>query len=492
VSILVIDVGSSSVRASVVTDEGTVGDVHTERAAPTSPAPSFVEYDARQMADSVLRVAKAALEAAGRNRGGIEGIGIANQRATTVVWDRSTGDPLGPAISWQDLRTVGTCLMLRAQGLPAVPNESSTKLSFLLDMADPDRSKDVCFGTVDSWVAWTLSEGALHVTDATNAGVTGMRGLDGADWDERVLEALKIPRSVLPEVVDSSGRIGEATALDGSLPICGIVGDQQASLVGQGCTVPGMAKITFGTGGFLDMCVGTDRPRFARRGSAGTFPIAAWRRSNKLTWGIEGVILSAGSCVDWLRDDLGLVETSAETAELAGSVKDAGDVWFVPALFGIGTPLWDFGARGAFIGITRGTGKAEMARAVLEGIAQRGCDLMEAAESDTGDRIEQIRIDGGMSGNEVFVEALADCSGRPVEVAPMTECTTLGAAYMAGIALGVWKDEVEISGLWRPRAVVDPRRAAGARDALRERWVAARSRATETVPELSAVQFWDN
>jgi glycerol kinase len=492
VSILVVDVGSSSVRASVVSEDGTVGQACTERVAATSPMPSFVEYDAKQIADAVLRVSRAALDEAGGARSGVEGIGVANQRATTVLWDRATGEPLGPAISWQDLRTVGTCLMLRAEGLPAVPNESSTKLSFLLDMADPDRSKDVCFGTVDSWVAWTLSEGALHVTDATNAGVSGLRSVDAAGWDDRVLDALRIPREVLPEVVDSSGLIGDATALGESLPICGIVGDQQASLVGQGCTAAGMAKITFGTGGFLDMCVGPDRPRFSRRGSAGTFPIAAWRRRNKLTWGIEGVILSAGSCVDWLRDDLGLVATSSETADLAGSVKDSGDVWFVPALFGIGTPIWDFGARGAFVGITRGTGRAEMARALLEGVAHRGCDLMESAESDTGNRIEQIRIDGGMSGNEVFVEVLANFSGRPVEVAPMTECTTLGAAYLAGMALGVWKDEDEVSELWRPRRVVEPRLGSTAADSLRQRWQTARSRALQTVPELSAVQFWDN
>jgi glycerol kinase len=492
VSILVIDVGSSSIRASVVSSDGSVGEVHTERVPPSSPVPSFVEYDARQIADAALRVAKAAVAGADKKAGGVEGVGIANQRATTVLWDRKTGDPLGPAISWQDLRTVGTCLMLRAEGIPAVPNESSTKLGFLLDMADPDRTEDVCFGTVDSWIVWNLSHGALHVTDASNAGVTGMRSVDADDWDDRILGALRIPREVLPEVVDSSGILGEATALGEAVPICGIVGDQQASLAGQSCTLAGMAKITFGTGGFLDMCVGDRRPGFARRGSAGTFPIAAWRRAGKLTWGVEGVILSAGSCVDWLRDDLGLVSTSADTADLAGSVKDAGDVWFVPALFGIGTPIWDFGARGAFIGITRGTGRAEMARALLEGIAHRGCDLIESAETDTGDSLERIRIDGGMSRNQVFVRALADYSGRVIEVAPMPECTTLGAAYMAGMALGVWKDESEISGLWHPEEVFEPTLSTSARDGLRQRWFRARERATETVPELSAVQFWDN
>jgi glycerol kinase len=329
------------------------------------------------------------------------------------------------------------------------------------------------------------------VTDATNAAVTGLRTLDGNDWDLRVLDVLNIPESVLPRVVDSSGTIGEANALDGSPPICGILGDQQASLVGQGCTLPGLSKITFGTGGFLDTCVGNDRPGFARRGKGGTFPIAAWQRSGRITWGVEAVMLSAGSCVDWLRDDIGLISTSAETDGLAGSVADSGDTWFVPAFFGIGTPVWDFGARGAFVGITRGTGRAQMARAVLEGIAHRGCDLIEAAETDTGTSIDSVRVDGGMSANATFLQALADFSGRRVEVAPLTECTTLGAAYMAGMELGLWRDEQEVAASWRPRQVVHPQSGADARAASRQRWFAARQRALQTIPELSAVQFWD-
>ena len=356
--ILVVDVGSSSVRASVVNPDGTVEHVHSEPVVASTPAPSFVEVDAARVASSVLAVARAALAEAGS----VEGVGIADQRATTVLWDRASGEPVGPAITWQDLRTVVTCLLLRDQGVLLAPNESATKLAFLLDLADPDRTRDLCFGTMDTWVAWTLSGGGLHVTDASNAAVTGLRTPSGDNWSPRVMEALKIPETVLPRVVDSSGPIGEAGALQGAPLICGILGDQQASLVGQGCTLPGLAKITFGTGGFLDSCVGSDRPGFARRGAGGTFPIAAWQRGGRITWGVEAVMLSAGSCIDWLREDVGLVTTSAETDGLAASVPDSGDVWFVPAFFGIGTPLWDFGARGAFIGITRGTGRAEMAR----------------------------------------------------------------------------------------------------------------------------------
>jgi glycerol kinase len=487
VSILVIDVGSSSVRASVVSDDGSVGTITSEPIVASSPMPSFVEYDASSIADAVMRVATTTLEASPD----VDGIGIANQRATTLLWDRATGQPVGPAISWQDLRTVVTCLILHDQGVLLAPNESATKLGFLLDLADPDRERDLCFGTVDSWVIWTLSGGTIHVTDVTNSGVTGMRKLDGTAWDETVTGALNIPARVLPEVVDSSGVIGNATALPGAPPICGILGDQQASLVGQGCTLPGLTKITFGTGGFLDSCLGSDRPSFGRHGDSGTFPIAAWQRHGQLTWGIEAIILSAGSCIDWLREDLGIIDSAAESDTLAASVKDSEDLWFVPALFGLGTPVWDFGARGAFIGITRGTGRPEIVRSVLDGIAHRGCDLIDAAEIDTGTVIPQIRLDGGMSDNKTFVAALADYCGRPVEVAPMTECTTLGAAYMAGLALGTWSDEAEIASLWRPKETVDPRIGPDERATLRQRWASARLRAQQTIPELSTLDFWD-
>jgi glycerol kinase len=484
VSILVVDVGTSGVRAATVDDDGTVDHVHYLEVLPTSPAPSFVEFDATAMANAVLEVARATLDATGP----VQGVGIANQRASTIVWDRATGVPVGPGIGWQDLRTVGLVLALQARGIRLAPNESATKLAMLLDLADPDRTRDLCFGTVDTWVAWTLSNGALHVTDASNAGVTGLRG-DGTQWDDTVLEALRIPRRVLPTLVDSSGVIGEATALAGSPPICGMAGDQQASLIGQGCTKPGLAKVTFGTGGMLDCCMGELRPAFARRGGAGTFPIAAWQRRGRITWGVEAIMLSAGSCVEWLRDDLGIIATAAESDAVAARCDDTGDVWFVPALLGMGTPVWDFGARGTFVGITRGTGRPEMVRAVLEGIAHRGADLLEAAESDTGLAIPALRVDGGMSANATFVAALADTVGRPVEVSPVLEATTLGAAYLAGMALGVWADEDEVAAAWVPQRVVEPRLGDARRAATRTRWLAARDRALRSVPELSGLDF---
>ena len=479
-SILVVDVGTSGVRAAVVRPDAAIDHVHYRQVLPTSPAQNFVEFDGAEMASAVLEVAQAALA----ESGGVDAVGIANQRASTLVWDRATGQPIANGIGWQDLRTVGMCLMLQAQGIRLAPNASATKLAALLDIYDPGRERDLCFGTVDTWIAWVLSQGSVHVTDASNAAVTGLVYGDASGWAPHILEALRIPASCLPAIVDSTGVVGEATALPGSPPIAGMAGDQQASLVGQGCTLPGLAKITFGTGGMLDLCVGAQRPAFDTRGEGGCFPIVAWRKGGVDTWGIEAVMLSAGTCVEWLRDDMGLISSAAESEAVAAACDTTGDVWFVPALLGLGTPAWDFGARGTLVGLTRGTGRAEVVRAVLEGVAHRGADLVDAAEADGGVRIESLRVDGGMTANAVFVQALADAAGRPVEVSPVLEATTLGAAYLAGMAVGVWSDEAEIASSWRPRAVVEPRRKAD-----RDRWRAAVERARNTVPELSSLDF---
>jgi glycerol kinase len=480
VSVLVVDVGTSGVRGAVVRPDGSVGNMYHREVLPSSPAPAFVEFDALEMARAVVDVAHLALGGAGT----VDAVGIANQRASTIVWDRTTGQPVGPGIGWQDLRTVGTCLALREQGIRVAPNESVTKLAMLLDMADPARERDLCFGTVDSWVVWTLTKGAAHVVDATNAGISGLLKPDASGWNETILEALRIPEHVLPRVVDSTGVVTEAHALPGTPPIAGIAGDQQASLIGQGGIERGLAKATFGTGGMLDLCVGTERPSFTRRGEAGTFPILAWRQDGRDVWGVEAVMLSAGTCVEWLRDDLGLIATVAESDTLASSVDDAGGVVFVPALLGLGTPTWDFGARGTLLGLTRGTTRAHVVRAVLEGVANRGADLLESAEADTGGRVEVLRVDGGMSANTTFVQSLADATGRPVAVAPVTEATTLGAAFLAGVATGVWSDLAEATSTQTPRAVVEPRRRVD-----RERWLAARERAQAQVPELSTLDF---
>jgi glycerol kinase len=478
--VLVVDAGTSGIRATVVDSTGAIGHIEYEEVLPSSPSQGFVEFDAAQMADAVLGVAMRALESAGT----VAAIGIANQRASTVVWDRATSAPVGPGIGWQDLRTVGMCLMLREQGVRLAPNQSATKAAMLLDLADPDRVKDLCVGTVDSWIAWILSGGEMHVTDHTNAGVTGLVTSDGTKWDKEMCEVLGIPERCLPRIVDSVGVIGNASALPGSPVIAGIAGDQQASLVGQGRLEPGQAKATFGTGGMLDCCYGMERPSFASRGQQGCFPIVAWSQAGRITWGIEAVMLSAGSCVEWLRDDLGLVTSAVETDELAGSVTDSGGVLFVPALLGLGTPVWDFGARGTLLGMTRGTTRAHVVRAVLEGIAHRGADLLEAAESDSGLHIDRLGVDGGMSQNVTFVQALADATGRPIDVSPVTEATALGAAWLAGTAAQIWPDLSSASKKMAPRHTVMPRRSID-----RQRWLDARTRAEATVPELSALDF---
>jgi glycerol kinase len=482
VSILVVDVGTSGVRSAVVGADARIAAVHHRPVLPSTPAPGFVEFDPVVMADAVLGTARETMAAAGP----VEAVGIATQRASTVVWDRRTGAPVGPGVGWQDLRTAAMCLALKEEGVAVAPNESATKAAFLLDMADPDRTRDLCVGTVDSWVAWTLSEGTAHVTDVSNAGLTGLLELDGSGWARRPLEALRIAETAMPDLVDSSGVVAEARALPGAPPIAGMAGDQQASLLGQGCTRPGLAKVTFGTGGMLDLCVGPERPAFPRRGRHGTFPIAAWRRSGRITWGLEAVMLTAGQSVEWLRDDLGLLSSAAESAEVAAACDSAEGVWFVPALLGLGAPVWDFGARGTLLGLTRGSGRPQIVRAVLEGVAHRGVDLLEAVEADGNVAIASLRVDGGMTANPVFLEALADAAQRPVEVSPVVEATALGAAFLAGLAVGTWADEDEVAATWSPARVVEPRTRTGA---ARERWREACQRARGWVPELTAIEF---
>ena len=488
-SILVVDVGTSGVRGAVVRPDATVEHIHHVPVLPDSPFPGLVEFDGDAIAAAVREVATRSLA----DGGPVDAVGIANQRASTLVWDRATGVPVAPGLGWQDLRTVGTCLELQAQGIRVAPNASATKLAAILDQVDPDRSRaergELAFGTIDTWVAWVLSDGALHVTDASNAGVTGLIHGDGDGWSEHLLSALRIPAAVLPGIVDSSGIVGQASTLAGAPPIAGMAGDQQASLIGQSCTTAGRAKATFGTGGMRDQCVGPTRPPQLVRGPAGTIPIIAWRRNGRVTWGLEAIMLSAGTCIEWLRDDLRIIDDAAHSATVAAACDDTGDVWFVPALLGLGTPVWDFGARGTFTGLTRGSGRPELVRAVLEGIAHRGADLLESAETDSGLPIDTLRVDGGMTANPVFTQALADACGRPIEVSPVLEATTLGAAFLAGMAVGTWTDEDDVAAAWMPRAEVLPRHSDDERTAARSRWLEARSRAEGAVPELSGIDF---
>lgn len=479
--ILVIDVGTTSLRVATVDESATIRSFDQRPFPPSTPAPGLVEFDAAALASLVLDAARAALA----DSGPVTAVGITTQRASTVVWDRLTGTPIGPALGWQDLRTVGECIMAKAEhGLALAPNQTATKAAWLLDHIDGARDRDLCIGTVDTWIARTLSGGELHVTDHTNAAMTGLYDITAATWSERVADLLRVPIGAMPALVDSSGVVGHAAALAGAPPIAALVGDQQASLVGQGCVHPGSAKITFGTGGMLDVCVGSDGPAAANRSPNGTFPIVAWSHGGRRTWGVEAIMLSAGSNVDWLCEDLGLIATSAESHDVASMCETTEGVVYVPALLGLGTPHWDYGARGTLLGLTRGSTRAHVVRAVLEGVAQRGADMVESAEADTGLSIPSLRIDGGMSRNPTFAQALADASGRAVEVSPVVEATTLGAAYLAGIGTGFWSGFDAVAAAWRPTSIFEPG------DRLdRDRWARAVSRASGWIPELSALDF---
>jgi glycerol kinase len=481
-AILSLDVGTTSIRAAIVDDQLRIRSIARRPFPPSTPFPGLVEFDATELVRLVVDATAEATAGAGEP---VSAVGITNQRASTIVWDRATGEPIAPALGWQDLRTVGECITARAEhDLTLAPNQSATKLGWILANTPGVADRDLAFGTVDTWLAWRLSGGEVHVTDPSNAAITGLLDLDGVSWNRRVLDLLGLPADVLPRVVDTSGVVGTATMIPGGPPIAALVGDQQASLVGQGCVTPGRTKITFGTGGILDMCGGPDGPASARRGEHGSYPVVAWSLGGRPTWGTEAIMLAAGMNVDWLRDDLGLVGTSEETHDVASSVPSADGAVFVPALLGLGTPQWDYGARGTLLGITRGTTRAHVVRAVLEGVAHRGVDLVEAAVAETGRPIEVLRVDGGMSTNPTFTQALADASGHPVEVSPVVEATTTGAAFLAGLATGAWGSIDDADRVWSPARVAEPGAALD-----RATWARAVERAAAWIPELSALDI---
>jgi glycerol kinase len=487
-NILVIDVGTTGLRAAVVDETLAVRAMEYRPCPPSTPAPGLVEFDGAVMADALLDAAHAVLASTGEP---VVAVGITNQRASTLLWDRATGEPLAPGLGWQDLRTVGECIMAKLEhGWSVAPNQSSTKAGWLLGNTPGLDGRDLCIGTVDSWIAWTLSQGSLHVSDQTNASATtnGLRVVDGTSWNTEICAAFGVPESVLPSVVDSVGVIGTATALPDSPPIAAMLGDQQASLIGQSCVRPGRAKITFGTGGMLDLCTDGDTPSGAHRHQAGTYPLPLWSVGGRITWGVEAIMLSAGTNVEWLRDDLGLIATSAESHDVAAQCDTTDGVVYVPALLGLGTPKWDYGARGTLLGITRGTGRPQVVRAVLEGIAHRGADLLEAARADSGVDIHTVRIDGGMSANPTFAQALADAANCPIEVSPVAEATTVGAAFMAGLGVGVFGSIDDLDSLWSPARVVEPTDPT-THSQRRERWADALSRAGGWHADLSALEF---
>ena len=486
-SILVVDIGTSGLRAGVVRNDGSLNFLNYEACRPSTPAPGLVEFDAQQMADAVLRVCNQTIEQS-KITDTIDAVGITNQRASTVIWSKSTGKPFGPAIGWQDLRTVGECMAAAAEhGIKLAPNQTATKAAWMLQnyiFANKIDLADVRIGTVDSYIAAILSNNKLHVTDSSNAAVTGLCNIDALSWSPRLCELLKVEIETLPKIVASSEIIGNATALPGAPPIAALIGDQQSSLVGQACITSGATKITFGTGGMLNTFTGQDSPTKFVRSEHGVYPIVAFRDSVATYWASEAIMLSAGTNLDWLCQDLQLISSPSESHELASQVPDSGGVVFVPALFGLGTPHWDYGARGTLLGITRGTNRAHIVRSVLEGIAHRGADMIDSVVGETKLDIKSIRIDGGMSRNPSFVQALANATGRKIEVSPITEATTLGAAYLAGAKVSFWQSLEQATSTWKPAQIVEPTELLN-----RAQWHEAVSRARNWIPALSSLDF---
>lgn len=485
---LVIDVGTTGLRAAIVDDALHIEHFEYRHNPPDVPFDGLVEFDPMRLVELVLDACRAALAA---TDGPVTAIGITNQRASTVVWDRSTGQPIAPGLGWQDLRTITECIVAKATNdWTVAPNQSLTKLAWILSNSGDLAGRDLCFGTIDSWIAWNLTEGAQHVSDGTNMSTTttGMRVADGSEWAIDRLEHFGIDPKMLPRVVDSAGFVGAATALPGALPITAMIGDQQASLIGQGCVQRGTAKLTLGTGGMLDLVTEAAAPTEIQRNAAGTYALPTWQLDGRLTWGAEAIMLSAGTNVEWLRDDLGLIDTSADSHRVAQLCEATDGVVYVPALLGLGTPNWDYGARGTLLGLTRGTERSHIVRAVLEGIAHRCADLIDAAVADTGVHVDVIRLDGGMSPNRTLVDALAQTTGRSVEVSPTTEATTRGAAFLAGLGIGFWSDVTDVADLWAPARTASPTDG-HERSTARTRWSDAVSRSQNWHPELSALDF---
>jgi len=481
VKALAIDVGSTSIRTALVDERGTVSHVHKARLTVRNPHPGEVELDPEEIVRFALELGARTLA----DGGGCDVVGITNQRATTIVFDPSTGTSVGPAISWQDLRTVIDCLVLQGEGLRLSPNQSATKIKWLVNQSLKE-AKNLRFATIETWIAWHLTKGATYVTDTSNAAITGLVNVTLNGWDTNALTLLGLDEAMLPTIVDTMGSFGEASALVGAPPIVALVGDQSASLFGQSC-VEGGAKITFGTGAMLDMVLGSIAPSTLTRYASGCYPIVAQSSDGVIKWGVEGIILSAGSCVEWLQE-LGLIGDVSESGELALSVASSEGVTFVPAFSGLGTPEWDFGARGAFFGLTRGSTKAHLVRAVLEGIAQRGADLLDAAEEQVGTKLLELRVDGGMSSNLFFVQRLADFSGHTVTVSSEREATTRGAGLMALVSAGHLSLS-DVEQLWSPAFVAKPSLSEDERRASRASWRSNVQRAEKTIPELSTIAF---
>ena len=466
--ILSLDQGTTSSRAIVFNKEGAIVSMAQKEFRQFYPQPGWVEHDAMEIWSSQASVLAEVLVKAGVSAKDIAAIGITNQRETTVVWERETGKPICPAIVWQDRRTAGMCDDLKQKGLDKMIQEktglivdayfSATKIKWMLENVEGAQEKaaqgKLAFGTVDSWLMWNLAGNGLHVTDITNASRTMLFNIHTQQWDEELLQLFGVPESMLPEVKSSSEVYGHTSGkiLAAQIPIAGIAGDQHAALFGQMCTQKGMVKNTYGTGCFMLMNIG-DKPILSKNKLVTTI---AWKIGNQVQYALEGSIFIGGAVVQWLRDGLGIISTSAEVENLAQQVPDNGGVYMVPAFAGLGAPHWNQHARGTIVGLTRGTTAGHIARAALESIAFQTMEVLKAMEADAGTSIKELRVDGGATVDDLLLQFQADVLNTIVVRPQITETTAMGAAYLAGLAVGYWKDLNDIQKQWKADRYFDP------------------------------------
>jgi len=490
--ILALDQGTTSSRAIVFDKRGSIIAVAQKEFRQIFPKPGWVEHDADEIWTTQIAMAKSALKKAGITAKNVAAIGITNQRETTVVWNKETGKPICNAIVWQDRRTASVCDQLRKQKLaPTVQRKtglvldayfSGTKVQWILKNIKGAkalaRQGKLAFGTVDSWLVWNLTGGKRHLTDVSNASRTMLYNIRTGKWDKQLLEILGVPSSMLPEVCASSEVYGETSLLGGQIPIAGIAGDQQAALFGQACTRAGAAKNTYGTGCFMLMNTG-DKPVPSKNNLLTT---VAWKIGQRTEYALEGSVFTAGAAVQWLRDGLGIIKRAPDIEALATSVPDNGGVYVVPAFAGLGAPHWDQYARGTIVGLTRGSTKAHIARATLEGIAYQVNDVLQAMHADAGIKLKELRVDGGACANNFLMQFQSDLLGVPVIRPKVQETTALGAAYLAGLAVGYWKDQATIARQWQQDRKFTPRIKPAAKKSLLSSWSKAldRSRSWES------------
>jgi len=489
--VLAFDQGTTSSRAIVFDEHGAIRGVDQREFPQLFPKPGWVEHDPADIWRSQRETAQGALRNAGIGASEIVAIGITNQRETTLVWERATGQPVYNAIVWQDRRTAPFCEELKAKGfeksirtktgLVIDPYFSGTKIRWILDNVDGARARaergELCFGTVDSWLVWNLTEGATHAVDYTNASRSMLFNLETLDWDDELLAALGVPRAMLPKLLPSIANFGEAAAsiLGAKIPIAGVAGDQHAALVGQAGFTKGLAKNTYGTGSFVLLNTGEE---LVRSPSGLLTTVAYSAQPGKATYALEGSIFVTGAAVQWLRDGLGIISSSAEVEELARRVPDAGGVYFVPAFVGLGAPHWDPYARGAIVGLTRGTTREHIARAALEAMAFQTCEVIDAMSKDANLELKELRVDGGAAANDLTMQFQADLLGVDVVRPRVLETTALGAAYLAGIGVGYWRDFADVATQWQQERRFTPQLAGAERERLLGRWKRAVERAS--------------